>query len=87
MITRDELLTEGCALIPTIHVKSDRFGLVEGVKFGDEQRYLDWFENAQVFLYKNVEDQTQYEDFRYLKEHINPQNYKKIIAIINSLNN
>ena len=51
----------------------------------ENQEYYNWLEYVRVFIHNKTNDRKQYEDFIYLKEHADIDNHKKIIAIINSL--
>jgi hypothetical protein len=83
MNTKDKLLDEALTLSEKIKEGSDE--LQRKIYYcEDEQGYLNWLEDVQVFLYENDCKKDQYDDFRNLKVEISPLNHKKIIAIINS---
>ena len=87
-MTKQELLQEGCILSNTIHQKYEQIlgtPQPDGYIFDDEQRYRNWLEAVQGFVYKNKIYPEQYDDFKWHKEHISPESHKSILAIINSI--
>lgn len=91
MKTKKELLDEAASLADSIYEEKSDYGLAgfsahESYKCSAEQRYLNWLEDVQTFIFESTEDRGKYDDFRSIKDYISPENHKKITAIINSLN-
>lgn len=88
-MTKQELLQEGICLTQSIHAKYDEslgMHLLQGYHYDDEQRYKNWLEMAQGYVYENKIYPEQYEEFKRAKEEMSLEGHKSILAIINSLN-
>lgn len=87
-MTKQELLQEGNLLSSSIRPEYDEsFGMhsLTGYYYDDEQRYRNWAEIAQGYVYENKIYPEQYEEFKRAREDMSPEGHKSMLAIINSL--
>lgn len=87
-MTKQELLQEGNILSSHIHAEYDEsmgMHLLKGYRLDDEQRYKNWLEEVQGYVYKNQIYPEQYQELRKIKNDMTPESHRSILAIINSL--
>jgi hypothetical protein len=87
-MNKQDLLNEGKSLSNSIKQQFQSFfgdAMPNGFYLEEEQRYCNWLELVQKYVYENKVYPEQYEEFKQAKNDISPENHKKILAIINSL--
>lgn len=88
-MNKEDLLREGELLTNSIRPEyDDSFGIhsLRGYRYDDEQRYRNWVESAQIFVYEHKGYPEQYDEFKAARREESLEGHRSMLAIINSIN-